>query len=182
MFNLAQDCHVNIDILEEISNIAMEEWPLFSREEFLKAIAKYNNSSAPRPDKLLWCHLKYIINNEACLGKIINIANTCFELGFWPLHFRSFMMIVIPKPNKNSYNSPKSFQPIILLNTLGKLIEKVIGKCLQFQLISNNFIHPCQLDSLKQRSTSDTCIDHTHFIYAGWVRNNMTSTLVFNIT
>jgi len=25
MFNLTQDCHVNIDILEEISDIAMEE-------------------------------------------------------------------------------------------------------------------------------------------------------------
>jgi len=52
MFNLAQDCYVNIDILEEITNEAMEEWPSFSRKEFLRAIAKYNNSSTSRPDKL----------------------------------------------------------------------------------------------------------------------------------
>jgi len=37
-------------------------------------------------------------------------------------------MIVIPKPNKESYNSPKSFQSIVLLNTLGKLTEKVISE------------------------------------------------------
>jgi len=110
----------------------MEEWSSFLREEFLKAIAKCNNSSTSGSNKLLWCHFKYIINNKAYLGKIINIADACFELGFWPLHFKSFMTIIIPKPNKDSYNSPKYFQPIIFLNTLGKLIEKVIGKCFQF--------------------------------------------------
>jgi len=81
----------------------------FLREEFMKAIAKYNNSSAPEPDKLLWDYLKCIINNEACFGKIISIANTCFELDFWLLHFKSSMMMIIPKLNKESYDSLKSF-------------------------------------------------------------------------
>ena len=40
--------------------------------------------------------------------------------------------IIIPKPNKASYDIPKIFRPITLLNTLGKLIEKIIGKRLQF--------------------------------------------------
>ena len=35
--------------------------------------------------------------------------------------------IIIPKPNKISYDSPKLFRLIVLLNTLEKLIEKVIG-------------------------------------------------------
>ena len=82
VFNLAQDHHVNIDILEEIANETMEEWPPFLRKEFLRAIAKCNNSSAPEPNKLLWCYLKHINNNKACLGKIISITNACFELGF----------------------------------------------------------------------------------------------------
>ena len=94
----------------------------------------------------------------------------CFKLGHWPSHFKIFTSIIIPKPNKESYNSPKSFRPIILLNTLGKLIKKVIGDRLQFHLISNNFIHPSQLGSLKQRSMLDTNITLTHFIYSGWVK------------
>ena len=53
MFNMTQDQHINIEILEEIPDKAPEEWPLFFREEFIKAIAKYNNSSVPEPDKLL---------------------------------------------------------------------------------------------------------------------------------
>jgi len=37
--------------------------------------------------------------------------------------------IIIPKPNKAFYDSPpKTFKPIVLLNMLGKLIEKVIDE------------------------------------------------------
>ena len=107
----------------------------------MKAISKCNNSFAPGPDKLLWYYLKFIINNKACLGKIINITNTCFEISWWLSYLKSSKTIVIPKLNKKLHDSPKSFQPIVLLNMLGKLIEKVIGEYLQFFLISNDFIH-----------------------------------------
>jgi len=76
-------------------------------------------------------------------------------------------MIVIPKLNKKLYNSPKLFRPIILLNTVGKLIEKVIAERLQFNMTSNNFIHPSQLSSLKFKSTIDVGVALTHIIRAG---------------
>jgi len=53
--------------------------------------------------------------------------------------------IIIPKLNKMSYDSTKLFHPIVLLNITGKLFKKMIGEQLQFLLISNNFVHPCQL-------------------------------------
>ena len=111
----------------------------------------------------------------------MSIANICSELGFWPSHFKTSLMIIIPKPNKKSYDSPKFFRPIVLLNTLGKLIEKVISKHLQFHLILNNFIHPYQLKGLKQRWTTNTGVILTHFICSRWIKNNMTSTLVVDI-
>jgi len=88
---------------------------------------------------------------------------------------------IIPKPNKASYNTPKMFRLIFLLNTLGKLIEKVIGKRLQFQALSKNIIHSCQLNGLKQQSTTNVSIDLTYLICADWVKNCSTSTLAFNI-
>ena len=91
------------------------------------------------------------------------------------------MTIVIPNPNKELYNSLKSFRSIIFLNTLEKIIEKVISKCLQFYAISNNFIYQSQLGGLKYRSTSNAKIALTHFIYMGWVKNIIISTLAFNI-
>jgi len=85
-------------------------------------------------------------------------------------------MIVIPKPNK------KLFRPIILFNTVGKLIEKVIRERIQFNMASNNFIHPSQLGGLKFKSTIDASIALTHIITSGWIKNMSMSTLAFNIS
>jgi len=90
--------------------------------------------------------------------------------------------IIIPKPNKSSYDHPKAFHPIILLNTLGKLIEKVIAKRLQFIVTSNCFIHPCQLGGLKFKSTADAGIALTHIIQSGWARGRSTSSLSFDVS
>ena len=76
---------------------------------------------------------------------LLTFANICIDLGYWLSHFKTFTTIIIPKPNKISYDSPKSFHPIVLLNTTEKLFKKMIGERLQFLMISNKFIHPCQL-------------------------------------
>ena len=91
-------------------------------------------------------------------------------------------MVVIPKPNKSSYDNPKAFHPIVLLNTLGKLIEKVIAERLQFIVVSNNFIHPSQLGGLKFKSTADASITLTHIVRSEWAKGKTTSTLAFDIS
>ena len=91
------------------------------------------------------------------------------------------MTVVIPKSNKTLYNSPKLFRLIVLLNTMGKLIKKVIGERLQFLTTSNDFIHPSQLGGLKFKSTTNVGVALTYIIHSGWIKNLLTSTLVFDI-
>jgi len=64
---------------------------------------------------------------------------------------------------------------------LDKLIEKVIGKRLQFLTSANNFIHSSQLEGLKFKSITDAGVVLTHIICSGWVKNLSTSTLAFDI-
>ena len=153
-----------------------------SHEKSLSIPLKNNNSLASGPDKLSWSHIKRIIKNDKCIIKLIDIANIYIDLGYWPSYFKTFMTIIIPKPNKALYDSPKSFHPIVLLNTMGKLFKKMIRERMQFLTISNDFIHPCQLDGLKHRSTMDAGITLTHLIQSGQVKNLTTSTLAFDIT
>ena len=77
------------------------------------------------------------------------------------------MTVVIPKSNKTLYNSPKLFRLIVLLNTMGKLIKKVIGERLQFLTTSNDFIHPSQLGGLKFKSTTNVGVALTYIIHSG---------------
>jgi len=125
--------------------------------------------------------LKTIFKDDDCLNVIISITNACIEVGYWPSHFKRSTMVIIPKPNKKSYNFPKAFRPIVLLNTVSKLIEKVIREYLQFNMASNDFIHPSQLSSLKFKSMIDAEVALTYNIQTGWVKNLSTSTLVFDI-
>ena len=168
-FNSTYSHKVDIQLLNEIPNKNIKTWLLFSRKELINAIEKCNNLSAPGPDKLSWSHIKKIIKNDKYIIKSIDIANTCIDLGHWPSHFKTSTTIVIPKPNKALYDSPRSFHPIILLNTMGKLFEKIIRERMQFLIISNNFIHPCQLGGLKHRPTMDARVALTHFIWSKWV-------------
>jgi len=138
--------------------------------------------SALGPNKLSWHHLKFIVNQDEYLANIINIANACFNLGHWPNYFKYSSTIIIPKPNKTSYDQAKLFHPIVLLNTLGKLIEKVIAKRLQFTVVNNDFIHPSQLGGLKFKSTTDAGVALTHIICSSWAKDKTTSTLAFDIS
>ena len=140
-FNTAQFHQVNENVLNELNPYRSLSWLPFLKKEFTSAIVKCNNSSAPGPDKLSWEHLKHVVKDKMCLGSIITIANAYIKIEYWPNHFKNLMTIVIPKPNKAVYDSLKSFRPIVLLNTLGKLIKKVIGDRLQFHVISNDFIY-----------------------------------------
>jgi len=181
-FNMALHCQVDINILNEIDHKPSQVWMPFSRYEFESAIQKCSDNSAPGPDKMSWRHWKLIFKDSDCLSKIINIADACINLGNWPKYFKISTTVIIPKPNKPSYNNPKVFHPIVLLNTLRKLFEKVITERIQFTVASNDFIHPSQLGRLKFKSTSDAGVALTHIIRSGWSKGRTTSTLAFDIS
>ena len=115
---------------------------------------------------------KYILN-------FINITNTCINYRYWPSYFKRSTSI-ISKPNKLAYDSPKNFCSIVLLNILGKLIEKVISERLQIQSIVSSFMYLNQLEGLKQYSTLNA-LYLTHPVHTRWVKDLYTSTLAFNI-
>jgi len=100
---------------------------------------------------------------------------------YWPIHFKRSISIIIPKPNRASYNSPKAFYTIVLLNTIDKLIEKMISNCLQVHLIASDFLYPYQLGGIKQRASTDVGVFLTHLVQVGWAKGLRTSVLAFDI-
>jgi len=180
-YNLAEDRPINTCFLNEVPQENIINWPTFSKQEFRDAIAKCSLSSSSGPNHISWGHLKHIVSNDTCLKKLLNIADACFNLGYWPSHFKTANSIIIPKPNKDSYSTSKSFHPIVLLNTTDKLIEKAISNQLQFHMVANRFLDSNQLRGIRQWSTTDAGIYLTYFIQAGWLRQYHTSVIAFDI-
>jgi hypothetical protein len=90
-------------------------------------------------------------------------------------------LVIIPKPNKPSYSTPKAFRPIVLLNTLGKLVEKMISNRFQFDMISFVLVDPNQMGGVCQRSTKDAGIFLMHLVCTGWAKKLETSVVAFDI-
>ena len=76
---------------------------------FFNTIESCNNLSTLGLDKLSWRHLKEIVKNKKYTNRLINIANTCIDLGYWPSHFKTSSIVIIPKSNKASYDLLKLF-------------------------------------------------------------------------
>ena len=166
-YNSVENRPIDTRFLNEISQVSPIKWSIFSKQEFRDAIAKCSSSSVSSPNHISWRHLKTLFSSNICLEKIVNVANTCINLEFWSSYFKAANTVVIPKPNKKSYSTPKFFYPIVLLNTAGKLIEKVISNRLQFHMVNNGFLDLNQLGGIRQQSTTDAGIYLTHLIQAG---------------
>jgi len=81
-YNSIENRPTNIRFLNEIPQANTIKWPSFSKQELRDAIAKCSLSSFPGPDHISWRHLKPLVSDNNCLGKILNIANTCLNLGY----------------------------------------------------------------------------------------------------
>jgi len=52
LFNMVQDCQIDVKILDEFPSKMSSPWVSFSEKEFISSITKCNNSLTPGPDKL----------------------------------------------------------------------------------------------------------------------------------
>jgi hypothetical protein len=64
---------------------------------------------------------------------IAKTFNRSLEVNYFPAQWKLAKIIMLPKPGKDP-TSPLNYRPISLLNSLGKLFEKIILKRLNFQL------------------------------------------------
>jgi hypothetical protein len=73
-------------------------------------------------------HLQRII-----LKLVAEIFNRSLALNCFPTQWKQAKIIMLPKPGKD-HTSSLSYRPISLLNSVGKLFEKIVLKRLNFQL------------------------------------------------
>ncbi len=180
-YNSATGRVVDLTMLEPLPRRPAREWAPFPALELTQALSACSGNSAPGPDHVTWVHLKRIVAAPGCCEVLLALANACLRVGHWPGHFKDSVSVVIPKPGKPSYSTPQAFRPIVLLNTIGKLFEKMIANRFQFDMIALDLVHPNQFGGVRQRSTEDAGAYLTHLVRAGWARKLKTSVIAFDI-
>ena len=143
-------------------------WNPFLEEEFTSTMAKCNILSTLGPNKLVWRYLKHIIKNKLCLKNIINITNTCLEIGYWPSHFKISTTIVIPKPNKVLYNTPSCSDLLFCWTCWVNLLKKLLVIDFNFMqfLTTSSISANLVVSSSNPPLTLALCL-YTSFVWSG---------------
>ena len=126
--------HVSWEALENVPQLEVRSFPAISQKEIWDALRLTTNS-----DKI------------------------CFT-GTWPQHFKESISVIIPKLNKPDYTIPKAYRPIALLNTLGKLLTRILANRLQHDAAEFNILHRDQFGGIQGHSTIDAGLVLTDFI------------------
>ena len=156
--------HISWDFINAVPQHACRSFPDISQKEIWDALSPTTNSSAPGPDHVTWRHIKLALclpDTDLALATLFN--NIC-KTGTWPEHFKDSFSVIIPKPNKPDYSIPKAYRPIALLNTLGKLLTKILANRLQHDAAEFGLLHRDQFGGIKGHSTIDAGLVLMDFI------------------
>ena len=180
-FHAAATRPVDPSIVEEIPALPARACPDIAATEIVDALRDVSTSSTPGWDHLHWRHLKLLLADVRVMGIIHAIYNAILRFGHWPAQFKRAVSVVIPKPYKDDYTRVKSYRPIVLLSTLGKLFEKVLSERLHFECQKFGILHPNQFGGTKAHSTVDAAACLVTHIRAGWRKNLVTTCLAFDV-
>ncbi|GBP00859.1 Putative 115 kDa protein in type-1 retrotransposable element R1DM [Eumeta japonica] len=132
-----------------------EDDPPFTLVELKAVLRELNPKKAPGPDGLTADICIAAIESE--MEVFLAIANKCLELAYFPTHWKTAHVVIIPKPGKEDYTLPKSYRPIGLLPIPGKIVEKLMIGRIQWHMLPS--LSPKQYGFMPQRSTEDALYD-----------------------
>lgn len=112
---------------------------------------RLNGKKTPGEDGVSNNMIKYAPDEaKACLRQILEI---CLKKGYFPKQWKTSVVLVLPKPNREDYNLTSSYRPISLTSHLSKLLERIINTSLMNYLETNNILDDAQHGFRKGKST-----------------------------
>ena len=151
-------------VLDKLPSLLVREFPPFATQEVLDAINLTGNNLAPGPNGISWELLKRAFSVQGAPDGLCHLFNCVRESGRWPTWFKESTCVIIPKPNKPKYDVPKAFRPISLLNTISKLLTKVIASRMQYDCLRYDILHPGQCGGVRKHATIDAGVILASFV------------------
>ena len=104
------------------------------------------------------------------LLNFVNIFNAALSMGYFPKAFKQATTIMIHKKGKSS-TDPLNYRPFALLESVGKIYERIINRRLRLFLEDNNKLYYHQFGFRSHRSTHTNIHTMMNFISNARKRN-----------
>ncbi len=143
-----------------------------SESEITPLLTQAANKTAPGFSGIGWLLLKRAwhgrdgddVRWEGLGGTLTLLYEACLRLGHHPDVWKQATVAVIPKPDRPDYTQAKAHRPISLLETMSKLLEKVVAKRLQHDIVTHDLIHTTQFGGRAHSSCLDAGLTLLHDI------------------
>jgi hypothetical protein len=137
----------------------------FTVEESRNAVASMDNKKAPGEDGITGEVYKSAF--EVFPRYITAMYNGCLRRGVFPKRWKSAKLIPIVKPGKENSDEVSTFRPISLLNTGGKVLEKLLINRINHHVFTHDIMNKNQYGFTPQRSTTDAAMAVKGFVEEG---------------
>src|SRR5436190_4314811 len=145
---------------------ATEPLPQVTKDDILNIMDKQKKFSAPGLDGTPNAFLKAM--GEPFAEATAALTQACWQLAYYPKHFRRARTIALRKAGKDFYTSPRAWRPIALLNTVGKIIEAATAEQIRRMAEEHNMLPAYQMGARQGRSTEtalDLLVNQVHEIW-----------------
>ena len=126
-----------------------------SAEEISADLTKCSPSSTLGPDTIPYSIWKSL--HRIALGILTSLLSLLLLFGHHPSSMKMANGVVLDKPGKPSYDSPSSFHMIVLLQTISKILERMVACRLSAIARYVGLLHRNQCGSLASLSSFDAC-------------------------
>jgi hypothetical protein len=159
----------DLDDIQDAQYDKQIDMPQITEKEIRDAIRGASPLKAPGPDGIANKALQ--AGTAQLATHLTRIFNQSLHLGYCPAHFRELTTVVLRKPGKDDYTAPKSYRPIALMNTIGKIMDAVLARRLSYLAETYHVLPPTHIGGRKMRSTEHALHAVTHKIYETWCQN-----------
>jgi hypothetical protein len=87
-----------------------------------------------------------------------SLYNECLRTGCFPETWKIAKVLPIAKPGREDCLDPSKYRPISLLNTEGKVLEKLLIKRIMHHLYKTEFLNDNKYGFTPQKSTVDAAM------------------------
>ena len=120
-----------------------------------------------------------------CANEIIDnlfyIYQAMLENSIMYKPWKEFITVVLRKPGKSSYNTPKAFRPISLLNTMWKVITAIVANHITYCTEKYQLLPTNHFGGRPGCTTSDAIHMLTNRIKSAWRKREVVSVLFLDI-
>ena len=150
-----------------------------TREQIKRRLTKLKPYKAPGPDGIPNIVLTKCAGN--LIDRLYHIYKAILNLGIYYEPWKLSTTVVLRKPGKPRYDTPKAYRPIALLNTLCKVLTALMAELMTYYTETHQLLPALHFGGRPGRTTLDAIHLLVHKIKDAWRKRQVTAVLFLDI-